>query len=79
MPTVLRINGFSFVIYLNDHEPSHVHVFKQGEVVISLGNSPSEIVVRQNNRMSANDERRALRIASEHHDMLLEKWREING
>ena len=26
MPTVVRDNGFSFVIYPNDHLPPHVHV-----------------------------------------------------
>ena len=26
MPTIVRDNGFSFVIYPNDHLPPHVHV-----------------------------------------------------
>ena len=26
MPTIVRDNGFSFVIYPNDHHPPHVHV-----------------------------------------------------
>lgn len=46
MPTVLRQNGFEFVIYLNDHEPMHVHVFYQGnEAIINFAVAPE---VRQN-------------------------------
>ena len=38
MPTVLRERGFDIMIYLNDHPPPHVHVFRaEGEVVINLG------------------------------------------
>lgn len=28
MPTVLRVGGYQFGIYLNDHPPAHVHVRK---------------------------------------------------
>ena len=37
MPTVLTKNGFKVRIYLNDHLPAHVHVFKAGgEAKINL-------------------------------------------
>jgi hypothetical protein len=40
MPTILFINGFQFIIWPDDHEPPHVHVFKgDGEAKIQIGNS----------------------------------------
>lgn len=28
MPTLLKINGFKFFFYSNEHEPKHIHVLK---------------------------------------------------
>jgi hypothetical protein len=40
MPKILEKDGFRVVIYLNDHLPSHVHVWKGGgEVRIQLGSA----------------------------------------
>ncbi len=42
MPAVLRQRGFRVVIYLNDHSPFHVHLFKgSGEVRIEIGDEQS--------------------------------------
>lgn len=30
MPTLLLVNGYRFFVYLNEHEPIHVHVAKVG-------------------------------------------------
>lgn len=31
MPTLLKINGFKFFFYSNEHEPKHIHVLKGEE------------------------------------------------
>ena len=31
MPTVLRVNGYRFFFYSNDHLPKHIHVEKSGK------------------------------------------------
>jgi hypothetical protein len=44
MPTVLRKDGFEFMIYTDDHEPAHVHVFKgegKAKIIISTA-EPAE-------------------------------------
>jgi hypothetical protein len=79
MPTVLQKNGFSFKIYFNDHEPAHTHIFKQGELVVNLGDENTSVSVRDNFGMSKQDERRALIIAGDYQDYLLKCWRDING
>jgi hypothetical protein len=76
MPTVLRRDGFEFVIYFDDHNPPHVHVFKaDGEVKIEL----DPVVVVGVWRMKKKDARHANSIARENQADLLDKWREING
>lgn len=76
MPTVLRQEGYEVVIYFNDHEPAHVHTFKDaGEAKINL--DPVEVIQVWN--MKKQVARKAKRIVTEHQEHLLEKWKEING
>ena len=43
MPTVLRVGGYRFIIFTNDHNPPHIHVQRaEGGAKISL--QPIEIV-----------------------------------
>ena len=80
MPTVLRKNGFQVIIWTNDHEPMHVHVFKaEGELVVNLENDKAEVSIRENYGMRTADLRQALSLVSRNHNLLLEKWREIHG
>ena len=80
MPTVFRQDGFSLVIYPDDHEPSHAHVKKAGtEVVINLGDADMRPYERENKGMSMKNRRSALRIAGEQHAYLVEQWRRIQG
>lgn len=76
MPTVLRQDGFEFVIYTNDHEPMHIHAYKgDGEAKIEL--SPVAVVGVW--EMKKSDARKAKRIVAENQDYLIQKWREIHG
>jgi len=76
MPTVLRREGLQFVIYFDDHNPPHVHVFKaEGEAKIDL----EPIAVTAVWRLKRTDVRHAKRIALEHQAYLMDRWREING
>ena len=76
MPSVLRQDGFEFVIYTNDHEPMHVHAYKgDGEAKIQL--SPVALVGVW--EMKKSDARKAKRIVAEKQDYLIQKWREIHG
>ena len=77
MPTVFRENGFSFIIYINDHEPMHVHVFYQGgEAVINFA---GELHIRNNFGLNRSQMRRALIIVERKRQLLEEKWSEVNG
>lgn len=79
MPTVLRVNGFRFMIYqmddtaMGEHGPAHVHAFKAGErIVINI----ETVVVRTNIDMSRAN---ALVIVEDNQALFAAAWRRING
>lgn len=75
MPTVLRQGGYTFRIYLNDHPPAHVHVFKaENEARVTL----ETIEVVSNIGFNTRDIRRILEIAKEHQAILLAAWDEYH-
>jgi hypothetical protein len=77
MPTVLRADGFDFVIHFNDYGPANVHVSNaDGECRIVL--EPT-VMLDRSWRMKEIDARRAVRLAIEHSDLLRTEWRRIHG
>lgn len=80
MPTVLQEGGFDFVIYTNDHRPSHVHVFKgNSELVVNIGDENTKPVIRESRGAKKADFAKLLRIVADYQNFLLEKWRNIHG
>lgn len=79
MPNILRQDGFRVVIYLDDHLPSHVHVFRAGEEAkISLGNEtipPNIIELRGKPRTGV----QALELVTQHQTELIQAWENIHG
>ncbi|MDN3563029.1 DUF4160 domain-containing protein [Paeniroseomonas aquatica] len=79
MVTVLRAQGFRVVIYVNDHDPAHVHVFGDGEAKINLlGINGSPMLIWADG-MSRGEIRRAMRIVTEEQAALLAQWEKIHG
>jgi Domain of unknown function (DUF4160) len=81
MVTVHRQDGFRLVIYLEDHEPPHVHVYTGGaEAKIGLvaAQYGRPYVIRAF-AMRAGDLRKAVQLVSEQQAMLVAKWRVIHG
>ena len=74
MITLLRASGMRFVIYTDDHDPAHLHVYGDGEARIDL----LEVAVISNRGMSKRDLARALNIVLEYREMFLLKWSEIH-
>ncbi|MCB8875231.1 DUF4160 domain-containing protein [Acidisoma silvae] len=78
MPTILRINGWRFVIYVNDHPPAHIHVLGPGwSVVINVAD---QVIVREVvGPCAEHDARKAQALAADHQQVLLAAWEEIHG
>jgi Domain of unknown function (DUF4160) len=77
MPTVLRQNGYSLMIYTRDHEPMHVHVWYQGnEAIIRF---ETDIILLEEQGFNRREIRQALTIVNKNREFLIEKWRDIYG
>ena len=79
MPTIINEDGFRVVIYMDDHLPPHVHVFKgKEEAKIDLGSedkAPSLIETWMNKKNT----KKAMKIVMYNQSWLLKSWREIHG
>jgi hypothetical protein len=68
------------VIWPDDHEPPHVHVFRAGrELIINLGVTDQLPYVRDNYGMRRNDQNIALLVVAANKRIFWERWKEING
>jgi histidinol phosphatase-like PHP family hydrolase len=79
MVTIFRSQGLKVVIFTDDHEPAHVHVFGDGHVKINLvgeGDEPELIFARD---MKRSDIRRAVQIVIDNQSEFLAHWRDIHG
>ena len=79
MVTVHRAYGLRIVIFVDDHEPAHVHVFGDGEAKIYLAGGESEPELIYAIGMTRADIRRAMSILKEQQTDLLKRWSEIHG
>ena len=79
MVVVHRAHGFRFVIYMDDHEPAHVHIVGAGLAKVHLlgpGGQPEVMDVRDIKR---SDMRRLYAEVVERRDELLAEWERIHG
>jgi len=78
VPTILRSGAFRVVVYTNDHEPAHVHVWcGTGEVKVDISGSRARIV--DNRGVARTTAAQTLRLVQEHRSELLAAWRRIHG
>lgn len=75
MVTVLRSAGMHFVIYTDDHEPAHVHVYGDGETRIDI----LSLKVMSVRGMKKSDVAKAITIVMAERGMFIEKWNDIHG
>jgi hypothetical protein len=79
MVTIDRAHGLSVVIFTDDHEPAHVHVFGDGHAKINIVGVDGGPELVWAEKMKRSDIRRALSMVTEHRDAFLARWREIHG
>lgn len=76
MPKVIDECGFRGIIFPDDHEPAHVHMYKSGEfAIIKFGRDG--ISVRKSS-MTMKDIADALKLVEKHKKKLMKRWREIH-
>jgi hypothetical protein len=79
MVTVWRESGLRFTIFVDDHEPAHVHVFGDGEMKVDLGDARGSAALLWAKGMSRADIRRAMAIVTRERLVLLKRWKDIHG
>lgn len=80
MPTVLRVDGYQIMIYLDDHLPAHVHVFARGgELVVNLNCLTAFVSVRNNDGFRNREIGSIVRLVQLHRDRLCDMWKGIHG
>lgn len=79
MVTVYRAHGLRIVIFVDDHEPAHVHVFGDGEAKINLGGDDGypELIFAVG--MTRAEIRRAMGVVGDQRAYLREQWSKIHG
>ena len=79
MVTLYRGHGLQVVIFVDDHEPAHVHVFGDGQAKINLLGPDGEPELIWADSMKRNNVRRAMQIVTERKMLFLRRWTEIHG
>ena len=79
MATVHREAGLRFIIFVDDHEPAHVHVIGDGHAKINLAGANGTPELVSNDGFRSGDLRKALRIVTEQRAAMQAKWDEIHG
>ncbi|HYR08248.1 MAG TPA: DUF4160 domain-containing protein [Longimicrobium sp.] len=78
MPQVMKVDGFTFHMYPNDHPPPHVHVCQAGTwCVVLLGSADDPASLRENVDMKPIDARRAVWLVASARELLLARWRKL--
>ena len=79
MVVVHRAHGMRFIIYVNDHEPAHIHVRGDGEAKVALVGSSGDPELLRVTGMTRADQRRMMREIFDRQAVLLERWKDIHG
>jgi len=74
-----RAHGLRVIIFNDDHEPAHVHVFGDGQAKINLIGADGSPTLIWAEDMKATDLQRAVQLVRDHQELFLAKWREIHG
>ena len=79
MVTIHRAQGLRVIIFTDDHEPAHVHVFGDGQAKINLAGPDGTPALVWAQGMKGNELRRAMQIIRDQQELFLSRWRDIHG
>jgi hypothetical protein len=77
MPTVLRIDGFRFFFFSDEHLPKHIHIEK-GDSYIRIELNSLDVTDSYN--ISSTNQKKILKLVNENQKKLIGAWNEyFNG
>ena len=73
MPTILKINGYRFFFFSNEHTPKHIHIQKQEKYAkINIEN----LQILDNYKFNSKELNEILKIVKENQQRLIKAWDE---
>lgn len=78
MSEIFRAFGLIFVIFSDDHDPPHVHVF-HGRETCKISLDGLTVAAKPRCTLSKTNLRKALRLTAENHLLFLREWERIHG
>ena len=76
MPTVLRVDGYRFFFFSDEHLPTHIHIEKGDRYArIEL----DTLKVTENYRCTSKELKKLVRLVQEHQEVLQGAWHEYFG
>ena len=75
MPTVFVFFGFCFKFYSDDHEPVHLHIFKEDHE--AKFNVQPEIIMVYNHGFKNNELAIIRSVLEENKEVIIERWNEF--
>ena len=77
MPTVFNEDGYRGMVFPNDHDPIHVHVYKNGaSVKIEVENL--EVMNVEGRLPKPKEVKKAIKLTAKHQGKIKEKWQELH-
>jgi hypothetical protein len=74
MPTILKLEGYRFFFYSNEHRPIHVHVrYADGEAVFIV---EDEVALRESQGLKVRELMKAQTLAEQNKETIIQKWHE---
>jgi len=73
VPTVLKIDGFRFFFFSDEHTPEHIHIEK-GDSYIMI--EIESLKVTNSYNINGKDTKKLVKLVAEHKDKLKEAWNE---
>jgi hypothetical protein len=74
MPKIFEKDGYRFFFYSNEHRPIHVHVrYGGGEAVFDVEH---RVELRESQGLKVRELAKAEELASEHRELIIQKWHE---
>jgi hypothetical protein len=73
MPTVLRIDGYRFFFFSDEHMPQHIHIEKADSYVRIVIDT---LEVTDSYKISAKEIRKLIRLVEENREVLKGAWNE---
>jgi len=73
MPTILKINGYRFFFFSNEHTPKHIHIQKQEKYAkINIEN----LQILDNYKFNSKELNEILKIVKENQQRFIKAWDE---